>query len=79
MDDGQHDAAWQRIEAALARLDTAAGTLGARQAARQAADERSLRAEQARHGALRDALRETLGRIDTLIATHSSDTSGNNA
>lgn len=66
MDDGQHEAAWQRIEAALNRLDAAACAQGERPALAAA-----LQAEQARHEALRGALRETLGRIDALITTHS--------
>lgn len=68
MDDGAQDAAWQRIEAALTRLHTAA---------RIRSDQTELAGrlsdEQARHRALRGALRETLGRIDTLIRAHTPD------
>jgi hypothetical protein len=61
MDDDAQEAAWHRIGAALDRLETAArGNQGA------------LRDEQARHAALRQALRETLGRMDALIAAHTS-------
>jgi len=65
MDDDAQEAAWQRIEAALARLDSAA-----RVRRGDAGLAGHLRDEQARHAALRDALRETLGRMDALIAAH---------
>jgi ferric-dicitrate binding protein FerR (iron transport regulator) len=76
MDDGQHDAAWQRIEAALARLGKAADARATQRSSGEQALEAQLRAEQARHAALRSALRDTLGRIDTLIAAHTPDTAG---
>jgi ferric-dicitrate binding protein FerR (iron transport regulator) len=76
MDDGQHDAAWQRIEAALARLGKAADMRAKQRSWGEQALEAQLRAERARHEALRGALRETLGRIDTLIAAHTPDSAG---
>lgn len=83
MDDGQHDAAWQRIEAALARLGKAADMRATQQPLGRSSGEQALEAqlrkERARHEALRGALRETLGRIDTLIAAHSPDSAGPSA
>jgi hypothetical protein len=89
MDDDARAAAWQRIEAALARLDTAARHTADRPApdARQEADHTAelealsarLRDEQARHTALRGALRDTLGRIDELIAAHTPAAEGQQA
>jgi hypothetical protein len=67
MNESPRDAAWQRIEAALTRLDAAA-----RHRSDAATLELRLHDEQERHQALRGALRETLGRLDALIATHSS-------
>ncbi len=65
MDDDAQEAAWHRIEAALARLEAAQARQGSDTALATA-----LHDEQARHAALRHALRDTLGRIDALIAAH---------
>lgn len=64
MDDDAQEAAWHRIEAALDRLERAARGNRAQALAQALSD------EQARHAALRQGLRDTLGRIDALIATH---------
>ncbi|MDE1915074.1 MAG: hypothetical protein KGJ57_06560 [Sphingomonadales bacterium] len=84
MNDDAQEAAWQRIETALTRLDAAARRLRERskpgmdlydEAHASHHDELStqLREEQARHAALREALHGTLGRIDELIATHGQE------
>ena len=65
MNDSPREAAWQRIEAALTRLDAAA-----RNRSDAATLELQLHQEQERHQALRGALRETLGRLDALIVAH---------
>ncbi|WP_068081547.1 hypothetical protein [Novosphingobium rosa] len=68
MNESPREAAWQRIEAALTRLDAAA-----RDRRDAATLELRLHEEQERHQALRGALRETLGRLDALIVSHTSD------
>jgi len=69
MDHTRRDAAWQRIEAALTRLDAAA-----RSRSDAATLELRLLEEQERHQALRSGLRDTLSRIDALIGSHAPGT-----
>lgn len=84
MDENAQEAAWHRIETALARLDTAARRLRERSApdtdlrkdgvsAREEELSNRLREEQARHAALREALHDTLTRMDALIVTHGQE------
>ena len=74
--DNAQDAAWHRIEAALARLEAAAHGRQGKDAALATRLRGELHDEQARHAALRQALRETLGRMDALIATHTAPEAG---